>query len=50
MSIKKIVIKKKMDLVLIKCICYGNDLDFNEVIEELRTKKKYIFYRLDFNK
>ena len=50
MSIKKIVIKRKMDLVLIKCICYGNDLNFNEVMEELKKKKRYIFYRLDFNK
>lgn len=50
MSIKKIVIKKKMNLALIKCICYGNDLDFNEVMEKLNKKKRYIFYRLDFNK
>ena len=50
MSLKKIVIKRKMNLAFIKCICYGNDLDFNEVMEELNRKKKYIFYRLDFNK
>ena len=49
MSLKKIVIKKKMDLVLIKCICYGNDLNFNEVMKELERKKKFIFYRLDLN-
>ena len=50
MSIKKIVIKRKMNLSLIKCICYGNDLNYNEVIEELKKKKRYIFYRLDFNR
>lgn len=50
MSIKKIVIKRKMNLAFIKCICYGNDLDFEMVLEELKRKKKYIFYRLDFNK